>query len=493
MIPKFRISLILLLALGLRWISLNQSLWLDEAIQIWAVTNYSWRDLLNSYFPGDFNPPLSYLITWISVKIFNDSEMILRLPSVILGVINVWLVYLFSKNFFSKNKTLSLNINYSSLAALFLATAPLHIYYSQEARPYILAASLVTWSMYELWSLMKNKRNNSWRYVLATSLMLYSHYMTWLLIPVHGFIFCQIYLKNKFKKANFLTKKLKFFLISWLAIGITIIFWMPTLFKQLRLSQAVSTNLPAWERLGRLTVKNLSLIPVKFLIGRISFNNDFLYGLMLSPLLLLTAWLLLRTIKRFSKSAEIIFLWSWLIGPLLLGALLSIKVAVFQYFRFLFILPAFYLLLLVGLSNLSKYWQKVIIVLFLTVNFSSSSIYLFNSKFHREDWRSLVAFIHKKQTNPKVLILKPVSAPFWYYDKGRAVLIDYLEADSFFSENSLWLVKYAQPIFEPDNKTEDKLKQYGFQEVLEKHFRGVTVKYFVNPNGLKADSQLLAF
>ena len=54
-----KLLLILLLALILRLISLDQSLWLDEGIQWWAVTTFPLKHLITEYIKGDFNPPLS--------------------------------------------------------------------------------------------------------------------------------------------------------------------------------------------------------------------------------------------------------------------------------------------------------------------------------------------------------------------------------------------------------------------------------------------------
>jgi len=63
----------------------------------------------------------------------------------------------------------------------------------------------------------------------------------------------------------------------------------------------------------------------------------------------------------------------------------------------------------------------------------------------------------------------------------------YGEIERIRFEKRIWLVKYAQPIFEQDNQTEEKLKGYGFIEASENHFRGVTIKYLVNPSGRTAE------
>ena len=67
-----KLLLILLLALILRLISLNQSLWLDEGIQWWAVTTFPLKHLITEYIRGDFNPPLFHTILYFWVKLFGD-------------------------------------------------------------------------------------------------------------------------------------------------------------------------------------------------------------------------------------------------------------------------------------------------------------------------------------------------------------------------------------------------------------------------------------
>ena len=129
------IWLILFLSLILRIVSLNQSLWLDEAINVMAARSYSFLGILTEYAKADFHPPLYFIIIWIWTKLFGFSEVSARLPSVIFGLLTIWLVFLIGRKLYSK--TLGI------LAALLLALNPLHIYYSQEARMYSMAAFAV--------------------------------------------------------------------------------------------------------------------------------------------------------------------------------------------------------------------------------------------------------------------------------------------------------------------------------------------------------------
>lgn len=474
-----RLNLILLFALSLRFVSLNQSLWLDEAIQVQAVTGHSLKSLFNQYFPGDFNPPLSYLISYFLTRILGTNELILRLPSVIFGIANVWLVYLLVEKILPKAKITigKIKLTVSELAALFLATSPLHIYYSQEARPYILACFLGTWSIYEFWKLYKEK-GNPLAYLISTALLLYSHYLAWFLLPVQ-LIFALIF-KPKLIKSRFI--------FLWGLVLVLLAPWLPIMASQIRTGQGVVQSLPAWTAINALSFKNLALIPIKFIIGRISVDNNLAYGLLAIPLILFFSFALAKTFKKAKpfKNEIISLFWLWLSLPLALAVLVSLKIPLLQYFRFLYLLPALYILLTIGITKFKKSYQPLIVIFILIINLTCALIYLSTPKFQREDWRKMVSFIQIRDPKPVVVILKPVQAPFVYYDQNKSEIVNYQEIEKIRFEKGIWLVKYAQPIFEPQNQTEEKLKKYGFIQASENHFQGVTVKYFINPTGLTA-------
>jgi uncharacterized membrane protein len=92
------IFIILGAGLILRLVSLNQSLWLDEATTALA-SKMSLANLFTKFFPGDFHPPLYYLIMKFWTSIFGYSEISLRFPSIVL--VWVWFILLFlsGKNF----------------------------------------------------------------------------------------------------------------------------------------------------------------------------------------------------------------------------------------------------------------------------------------------------------------------------------------------------------------------------------------------------------
>jgi 4-amino-4-deoxy-L-arabinose transferase-like glycosyltransferase len=115
----------------------RQSLWFDE---IWST-----RVMLDSVastvrmLSADLHPPLFNVLMFVWIRIFGDSEMSVRMPSLVCGLITIAL-------------TAQLAIDYgwrraAPAAALVLAISPAHIWYSQEARPYSFLLMLVVASV----------------------------------------------------------------------------------------------------------------------------------------------------------------------------------------------------------------------------------------------------------------------------------------------------------------------------------------------------------
>ena len=138
------LAAIVLLAALLRLPDLGvQSLWYDESAT-WSQVNGSLADLFVRTAADNY-PPLYNILAWISVAVFGDAEWVLRLPSALLGIGNVPLIYLLASRIGGRTAGL--------LAAALLALSAFHIWYSQEARMYALLAFTATahgWAVLEL-------------------------------------------------------------------------------------------------------------------------------------------------------------------------------------------------------------------------------------------------------------------------------------------------------------------------------------------------------
>ena len=123
--------LILALAALLRFYSLgSQSLWSDEGNSAALAT----RSLVQIAQDAahDIHPPLYYWLLRLWTIVFGLSEFALRSLSALLGTLLVLTIYGLGARLFNRT---------TGLAAAFIAAiAPLQVYYSQEARMYILVA-----------------------------------------------------------------------------------------------------------------------------------------------------------------------------------------------------------------------------------------------------------------------------------------------------------------------------------------------------------------
>ena len=144
-----KLIIILFLAFLIRLISLNQSLWLDEAVTANVVSNYSYSEIITKFSPTDFHPPLFYLVEKFWTNIFGYSEIALRFPSIIFSLITAWIIYLIAEKLRGLKGLKELKGLGVWAAALFLFN-PLIIYYSQEARPYMFVTMFVTLIVYYL-------------------------------------------------------------------------------------------------------------------------------------------------------------------------------------------------------------------------------------------------------------------------------------------------------------------------------------------------------
>ena len=403
-----KLFLILLISLGLRLLSLNQSLWLDEAISANVVKNYSYSDIITKFSPSDFHPPLYYLTLKAWTSIFGYSEISLRFPSVIFSLITIYLVFKF----------------FGFWPSLLLAFNPLYLYYSQEARMYSLVTLLV------FCAYLAFKTNKLFIYYLFVFLSLSTFYGS-------VFFFAAISLYWLFKK-NY-----KNFIIYSLAPGFSFLILSPLLWQQYQISKTLLVSVENWSLvLGPATFKNLLLILTKFTLGRISFYPKWLYYF-ISLIFTTPLWLLvfLRSFKQ--RKTAFIF---WV--TLAVAFVFSLFTPMFQYFRFLYLIPFLCLILH------KNYFYTFIFLIF-------SLVYLLNSNFHREDWQSLSASL----INP-IYIIESVADPIKYYRPD--LKINDLKSISP-AESEITVIPYASEIHGFDYR--QKLLSQDYQLIKETSFR----------------------
>ncbi len=519
--------LILLIAIALRLINLNQSFWLDETIQAIIST----KPLTAINWAADFQPPFFYFFTHFWMKIGNNSEWFLRLPSVVFGVLTVyWTYYLFSRMF---NKTVGI------ISALLLATAPFSIYYSQEFRMYSLFTMLVLFSWIFLWE----KRLVF--YALTIAITLYTHYFTFIVI------FSQlIYV--------LFTRKITIYQYIKILCGalIPFLFWLPILQKQITSAQNLISVWPRWREVSSVSfLKFPGLFLAKTTVGMISPENRVFYGgavLIVGVIFLISLYKIATRILR-SKFQETMLLLCYFFIPLLVAWVSGLFIFANSPHRLLFVLPAFYGIIAVGILEIKesfatfifsirlrknitgrlKFLQRVkpnglgslkktnyalfilelakrssekikvgLLLILILSNIFFSLTYLFNPHYHREDWREAVLYTDQKigaaQSSAQrallgegsnlpgggqtlSLFVEPWAPIIWYSKKptqnigaSTSLQINDNSIKQRF-ESDIYLYTYLFELSDPQKKVENYLLRHGYKVTEEKDFRGVGI------------------
>jgi 4-amino-4-deoxy-L-arabinose transferase-like glycosyltransferase len=406
------------LALGIRLIALNQSFWLDEAISANVVKNLSFGDIVLKFGPTDFHPPLFYWMLKLWSQIWGSGEVTMRLMSVLAGVVTVWTVYKIGED--QKKPHLGW------WAAMLLAANPLLVYYSQENRMY----AMVTMFLIIGWRYWL--KNNVIKSVFFLVLAWWTFYGAIFFIAGLGIISL---VKKQYRQAAVLS----------IGTGIGVAATLPLLLLQLNNSAQQVRIISSWGQiLGKADLKNLLLVPIKFTIGRISFYPKWAYWLVATGAVGMTA---LAAIPGSIKRKE----WLWLlILPIILGWMVSWRVPLLSYFRFLYVLPIY--CLLIARSKL----KRLVLAIFLIC----SLVYLFNPKYHRENWRGLAS-----ELDDRVYMIKSFSDPIKYYDPEIQVA-DFEQIDG--QEKMIKVVPYGVEIF--GNNYRVNLTQLGYSQVTDKRF-----------------------
>jgi mannosyltransferase len=168
-----------LLAAALRLSTLDlQSLWYDEAYTPVHVLHPSLSATWTSYVHSENSPPLWYLLEWLLTRALGTGAVALRLLSALAGIAAVPVAWAIGSELSGRRAAIA--------GAALVATSPLLVWYSQEARAYglfVLTASLALLCFVR--ALREPTPRRVWLFALAAALALLTHYFAvFLLIPM---------------------------------------------------------------------------------------------------------------------------------------------------------------------------------------------------------------------------------------------------------------------------------------------------------------------
>jgi mannosyltransferase len=415
---------VLLLAALLRFYGLaDENLWLDESFS-WAQATMSYGDMMGTVMV-DVHPPLYFNILFATVNVLGESEFALRLPSVLFGLLTVWMVYLVG---------LRLKLGRYALAAAFLlAITVFQVRYSQEARMYALTACLSVFSMYAFLGLYRDgigKRQQVF-YVLATALLLYSHVFGLFVVLAQ---YAYVMLTWLSARMNAQVSFRQWFVLQ-LCIGLLFLPWVGVLLGQVSRVQggfwiSRPTLYSLWESLQFYAGGNIALLiccaallcaAALWFWRRTEMAGQPEQPSDVSPLPLLLLWIALPNLIPFAVSlvSQPIYYWRYTIGAS----------------------PAWYLLVALALAYLARQSGKhslAIVVVAMIALVQAGPLYTYYTTLSKTRWASVVEYVESQAGSGDAVFIHNYNVidAYRYYSKRNDLRLETLVAPSaFFAQN----------------------------------------------------------
>lgn len=159
---------------------------------------------------SDYKPGGYVYLAMPFIAIFGLNEFSTRLPSIILGTLAIWLIYLVSKRIF-KDEVIALS------TAFLLCISPWHIHFSRGAWETNVATFFILLGVY---GFIRGLENYRWFFVTAAAFIMsmYTYQSPRLLIPLFALGLAAVYWKKIF------TKKVIYVVVFGIALLIPLIF-----------------------------------------------------------------------------------------------------------------------------------------------------------------------------------------------------------------------------------------------------------------------------
>ena len=172
------IGAVVVLALALRLLRLDPPLWYGEIDTLVRYVRLPFGELISSYDSLN-NHLLFSVLAKLSVGLFGETPWALRLPAVLFGVASVWALWKLAREIVAEEQAL--------LAALLMAVAYHHVWFSQNARGY---TGLVFFGLLATLCFVRGLRSKDigpWLgYGIWFALSMYTHLSSAFLFAAHG-------------------------------------------------------------------------------------------------------------------------------------------------------------------------------------------------------------------------------------------------------------------------------------------------------------------
>ncbi|MBC7234887.1 MAG: glycosyltransferase family 39 protein [Chloroflexi bacterium] len=393
---------IAILAAMLRFYRLGaQSFWNDEGTSVALAL----RDLatITRNAAHDIHPPFYYYLLHGWIRLFGAGEIGARSLSAIVGVALAGALYILGRRLFDPRV--------GRLASLLAATSPFMVYYSQEARMYILAAFLgtISWLGFDGWLTAWGRSSGrlwAWTllYIVSSVASIYTHYLGFFILIAQNLAFL-LWMAKGWPRHR---RKVGLYpLWSWIGlqalIGVSYLPWLSYAQRSLQAWPAVSQPLSLLD----LAKQTARILPLGVTVAE--RTRELLIGLALSCFVL--PGLLCSFLERKARQYPSHPLATWqmalyLFVPILLLYFFSWHRPMYKPKFLLLAAPAFCLAQARGIAALSAWlerisrctWTGALGPILGTAMIWAGSAHSFHAlytdpAYARDDYRGIVAYI----------------------------------------------------------------------------------------------------
>ena len=432
------IILIILIIIGLllRLFKVGtHSFWGDEAISL-VVLRYILGIDLTGEVGYQLARPFYYLLMIPFFKL-SQSEVSLRMVSVLCGTLAIPLMYNFGSRLF--NKTIGI------IGALLITFSPFHIYYSQEIRSYglLLLLSLLGF-YYSLRALEDDRTVNYLLMVVSFVAGLYTHIFCFFSVLIMNVYILLTWKDNRIRLKKWFIANMIIFVLS-----------LPVFY----LTYYHATNYHHGLADFPSGIRSLIGTFYLFTMGRVYFPNGLNLFVIIIQSIIFGIGLLLGArqfrIDRKSKGGARSF--SFAVASILVYAAIWVfSMLFFPLFDearvnyLIFLLPIYFLVVSLGWGSLSKPVIKYTVI-FIAILLNLISIYPFYFQWDqvgKGNFRAASSYIEEKYMEGDVVYHTNNSSttPFDYYLNWRVPQIDLSVPDlnNSFEKNRFWLIVFKQ-------------------------------------------------
>jgi len=401
---------IVLFGIFLRLYKLDaQSLWMDEVATV-IYSKFPLSQITDRIAHYQNSPPFHYVAVNIFIRLFGESELIVRLPSVITGFLSIILVYFLGKELFGKTEGI--------ISSLLLTVSPVHVFYSQEARTYSFFIFFMLGSFYFLIRALKTGKLLNWLFfIIFTSLATHTHYFSAFFIVSEVILVIFVLLwKGKQEKSKVEIKKFLRLLVALFIVGFLFIPSFSLMLKGKEYSHGHLSSINILS-LSKIIYLRLKEIFTHYSLGNFLYFNFF--------------FILLSIIYGFLRKKIFPFLlFIYLLIPLIAGIVFLEDYGLFNTRYFLPILPIYLLIVADGIVKsaelIGSMTRRIFaiprinlyIVLVLLLIFVVTAIKPLCKYYHgqKQDYRGGAEYI-KKYMNPRDIIISGTfdAAVYVYY------------------------------------------------------------------------------